>query len=101
MRIIVKTSGGLANISRTSTVDTTTLAPEEAADLEAQVAAAGLRDLPGLLRAPISGADRLTYEVTLEDQERRHIVKADEGALSERLLELIHHVRTLARTKQG
>jgi len=101
MKIIIKTSGGFANIARTVSVDTATLAPQEAADLEAQVTAGGLRDLPRVLRAPNPGADRLTYEITLDDQGRRHVVQADEAAVPERLHRLIEHVRSLARTRKG
>jgi len=67
MQLKVRRTGGFAGIAREGpVVDTETLAPEEAQELHALVDEAKLDEVgePGRAR----GADRFTYEVTVDDR---------------------------------
>jgi hypothetical protein len=102
VKITVRISGGFANVKRAVTVDTATLPPEEAAELEAHVAAAGLDRLPPVFQAGRrGGADRLQYELTIERAGKALTLRAEEAALPVAVRQLIDEVRRLARSKQA
>jgi hypothetical protein len=101
MIVSVKTTGGIANIPRTRTVDSSTLQADEAAQLEARVAAADLEHMPSVLKGAGRGADRLHYEITVEAGGRHWVVCADEEAAPSALRRCIDHVHKLAREQRS
>jgi hypothetical protein len=99
MIISVKTSGGFANITRTITVDTIALTPDEAERLETEVFSAGVCHLPRVVPTSRGGADHRQYEITVEADGKRIIIQTDEQTMSTALRQLVDNVRRFARTK--
>jgi len=83
VRLDLVRSGGIAGLQQWSSLDTATLAPNEARELERLVAAADIDELER--RSPIrsDGADRFEYELRIEQsgQERRITVAEDKVPL--------------------
>lgn len=100
MRIHFERSGGFAGMRLTTTVDTNSLAPEEAGALEEQLHKARFFDLPSSLNASPRGADQFCYRVTVEEGERQHTVELSEAAAPEPLRHLLRQLTTLARTRR-
>jgi hypothetical protein len=82
MKITIQQSGGFAGRSMgLAAVDVDTLAPARAAALLRAVEAAGFFTLPARLGGGEVGADLATYEITVEDDARRHTVRfVDDGS---------------------
>jgi hypothetical protein len=74
MRILLERSGGFAAIKKKATVDSEALSPEESAELQKLVDAAGVFDLPAAPDSPPQGADQFQYNLTIETPERRQTV---------------------------
>ena len=99
MRITYRMEGGFASLPGLAapvTVDSASLAPEQADELERRVQAARFFALPALAGAPARGAaDYRTYTITIEDGERTHTVRATEPVEDTALRDLLAYVRTL------
>lgn len=101
MRIHFERSGGFAGMRVTVTVDTELLSPQEAHDLERSVDAARFFELPATITAPIPGADRFCYKITVEAEGQRHTIEVDDAALPDKLRPLLQRLTTLARSRRG
>jgi hypothetical protein len=82
-------------------VDTATLPPQEAARVEALVAAADFFNIPTSAPPVGPGADRFSYEVTVHADGQQHTVEATEGAMSAPLQQLIEYVLSADRARQA
>jgi hypothetical protein len=102
-RNIVKVSfertGGFAGLRLRTTIDTNTLPPEQAAELQKLVDAAGFFTLPKKLTAKTPGGDRFQYTITVETQTQHHTVTIEEGAAPSSVRPLLNWLTTTAKTK--
>lgn len=89
MRLTWTRSGGVAGWQRTTTVDEARLLPEEAARLRELVEQAGFFQLPAHLVTSQPQPDRFQYELTVEDDTRRHTIHVDEQSLPATLRPLL------------
>lgn len=97
MRIHFERTGGFAGMRVTVTVDTESLSPEDALDLQEMVDAAGFFDLPAVITTPTAGADRFHYKLTVEEK-RQHTVEMGEAVVPEALQPLIQRLADAARS---
>jgi hypothetical protein len=98
VRVEVVRSGGFANLKAPpAVVDTDDLSPEEAARLTDLVGRADLAAAAARPRAPVRGADRYQYDVTVTEGTRREHVTVGEGELSPELRALVQDVVGRAR----
>jgi hypothetical protein len=100
MKISFVRTGGFAGLRLATTVDSATLSPEEAAQLQALVENAKFFTLPANVRRKTSGADRFQYTITIETPEQQHTVTVEESAASPELLQLLSWLTTAAKTKK-
>jgi len=104
MKVSVVRGGGLAGIVETTTADSETLAPDDAARLRNKVDETGFFDLPGDVPPAgggSGGADRFHYAVTIEDDDRTHTVRRAEPDLPEALGALIDWVSSVPGRRTG
>ena len=104
MKVSVVRGGGLAGLVETTTADSETLAPDDAAVLRRKVDETGFFDLPG--EAPRAGggsggADRFHYAVTVEDDDRIHTVRRAESELPQPLGALIDWMSSVPGRQTG
>lgn len=97
MRISFERTGGFAGISKITTVDTTTLAPQEADVLSRLVEVADFFKLPAKITSPHPQSDRFQYKLTLEDNGQQHTVVVSEAVLPGTLRPLIEWLGEIAR----
>ena len=71
MKIYFEQSGGLAGIENNVSIDSTSLVPEEASELQSLVDNARFADLPSQPAAPLRGADYIEYKITIETNDNR------------------------------
>jgi emfourin len=88
MRVSLERSGGFANQPFRLELDSEQLTPALAQTLRELVDRAHFFDQPAEIRAN-QGADRFQYDLTVEDGERQHSVRLDDGAGPEALLDLV------------
>ena len=100
MRIHFERTGGFFGMRLSATVDTNTLAPEEAHTLNEKISAANFFELPSKLKASGRAADQFRYRVTVEEGLRQHTVETSEVAAPEPLRDLLQQLTTLARTRR-
>ena len=101
MKVSVVRGGGLAGVVETTTADSATLAPDDAALLRSKVDEAKFFDLPGAGPRPGAGADRFHYAVTVEDDDRAHTVHRAEADLPAALGALIAWVSSVPGRETG
>ena len=99
MRITLERSGGVTGMRMTATLDTETMSPQEARDLEALVASARFFDLPATLASAPTRPDLFQYRLTLEIEGRRHIVNMAESAVPETFQTLLRRLVAAARSR--
>jgi hypothetical protein len=81
MRIQFRRSGGVAGMTFATTVETDSLAPQDAEHVARLVDDAGFFDLPARLPSRPGTADECEYEITVETEGRTHaVVTRDTGA---------------------
>ncbi len=101
MRVRLTRTGGVAGVRRElQAVTTDDLPQEEGARLEALVRAARLGDAPSARAAQgprARGADRFTYELTVEEHGVERSVRVAEGELTAELRELVQWLQAKAR----
>ncbi len=97
MRIEFKRSGGFMGLSLSTTVDTDSLAVQEADDLKRLVEAAGFFTLPATLKST-KGADQFTYRLTIESGDQRHTVEVSDSVAPESLRPLLQRLTSMARS---
>lgn len=95
MRINFSQSGGFTGIRRSLSLDTGTMPPDEARELEDSVNSAGFFDLPEVLQS--GGADRLQYKLTIERDAASHSIQMDDGSIPLALSPLIKKLEAAAR----
>jgi uncharacterized protein YbjT (DUF2867 family) len=98
MRIDFRRSGGVAGVTLQSSLDTASLSPDEAAEVERLVRAADLPGLAARRAAPARGADRFQYDIAITERGRRQEVQVGDGAAPESLRPLVD--RLLAEAKK-
>lgn len=99
MRVSLERTGGFAEISKKTTVDTATLLPHEAATLSQLVEVADLFRLPEQITSPNPESDRFQYKLTVEDNVKQHTVTVSESALPGTLRPLIKWLQTIAQKR--
>jgi hypothetical protein len=85
-------------------IDTTSLSPEEAQDLQGLVDAAQFFDLPSHIASPAPAVDQFEYKLAVrtsspEAGERQHAVRVGDAAVPETLQPLLRRLTVLARTQ--
>ena len=100
MKISFVRTGGFAGLRLATTVDSATLSPEEAAQLQTLVDNAKFFALPANVKGKTSGADRFQYTITIETPEQQHTVTVEESGASPELLQLLGWLTTAAKTKK-
>ena len=101
MRVHFERSGGVAGFRLAATIDTETLPPDQARELEALVDAAGFFDLPEVMAGPAEAADQFQYRLTVEAGPRSHTVTVSESAAPASLRPLLRRLTVLARSARG
>ena len=71
MKIYFEQSGGLAGIENSVSIDSNSLVPEEASELQSLVDNARFADLPSQPAAPLRGADYIEYKITIKTNDNR------------------------------
>lgn len=93
MKILLKTSGGFANLRLDGELDTGQLPPELAARIESGLTSDALRDAATLANPEL--ADGTVYELTIlpetADGERRHFV-IDDAAVADEILDILDEI---------
>ncbi len=98
MRIQFERTGGFTGIPVSTTVDVDSLSPDEEAEVRKLVGEAGFFDLPAEVGAPSSrGADQFQYSVTIEEGDRRHIVRTGDGSAPKALRPLLDWLSAAAQ----
>jgi hypothetical protein len=95
MKVSIVRGGGLAGLVETTTVDSASLAAEDARMLRAKVEESGLLDLPERIGGPTRQPDQFSYKLTFEDQGRMHTVYVSEENLPEPLDSFISWVSSV------
>jgi hypothetical protein len=102
MRVQFKTEGGIAHfpgLSQPIVLDSTTLAAEDAQELQRLVTAAGFFEQPQSGGAPPRGAaDYRRYTITVDDGQRQHTVHLIDPVADQALAQLLHFLQDKART---
>ncbi|MDX6691687.1 MAG: hypothetical protein QOG15_3144 [Solirubrobacteraceae bacterium] len=101
MKVSIVRGGGYAGLVTTSTVDSAELPPEDAEELKRRVDQAGAFHLPEKLAAHGREADRFSYELTFDDGERTHTVRAAESALPDDVRSLIAWINERVKPRAG
>jgi hypothetical protein len=98
MHISLERSGGFAGIPLSVTVDTDTLTPEDAAQLQQLVEAAHFFELPKVFPATPQ-PDRFQYQIFVEEPGRSRSVSVGETAVPPTLRPLINWLMEAARRR--
>ena len=101
MRVSLERSGGFAGISRTHSISSGELPPEEAQKVADLVEQAGFFELPPVIHSTEPGADRFQYKITVESEQGSHTVQVDEAAVPPRLQPVLTWMKNSARTRAG
>jgi hypothetical protein len=101
MRVQFAMEGGIAyfpGLSQPVVIDSATLAPEEADELQQLVNATRFFTLPTRIGAPPPGAaDYRQYTVSIEDGERAHTIRLHDPIADPELQKLIRFLQIKAR----
>jgi hypothetical protein len=100
MHIQFERSGGFTGMSVKATIDTETLAAQDANELRALIDAAGFFDLPRKPASEATGADQFQYTISVDDAARRHTIETNDGVASEALQKLLRRLTALARSSR-
>jgi hypothetical protein len=92
MKVSVVRGGGVSGLVTVTTVDSQTLAAEDAKTLTRMIAEADAFGEPGVTATHGSGPDEFQVSVTLEDGARRRTVTAADHDLPSRLRSLVDWV---------
>ena len=101
MKITIETSGGFAPLpalSRPITIDTATMDPQSASQVESLVLDAAFFERPSLIDTTTKGAaDYRTYTITVQDGHRVHTVRLTDPITDPSLERLVSRLRVIAR----
>jgi hypothetical protein len=95
MKVSIVRGGGIAGLVTKTAVDADSLSPDQAEQLRAKVEQAGVFELPDELTTDSPQADRFSYEVTIQDEDRERTVRASEQALPDGVRDLVSYVRSV------
>lgn len=98
MRVHFRVSGGIGSfpgLAAPRTIDVDTLGEEDRRWLRQLVDDARFFTLPSRIPAPRGAADYQTYEITIEDGTRRHLVAVSDPVAPVPLQKLIDALRAL------
>lgn len=99
MRVQFQVSGGVGffpGLAAPRTIDVDALGPDELRSLRQLVNEARFFELPARQAAPRGAADYQTYQITIEDEGRRHTVAVPDPVTEPSLRSLISRLRALA-----
>lgn len=97
MKVQLKRSGGVAGISRRWELDERTLSSEQAQELKRLLERAGFFALPLQLGSAGQARDTFCYELIVEDEGKRHMVKCAEPSVPRPLWDCIEWILKTAR----
>jgi hypothetical protein len=101
MKIYFEQSGGLAGIDDNISINSDSLDPQDASELQHLVDSANFFDLPSEPAAPLRGADYLEYKITIETNDnKKHSIKTTDLTVSPNVAPLIRYLRRKA-VKEG
>jgi hypothetical protein len=102
MKIYFEQSGGLAGIDNSILINSNSLQPEEAMELQRLVDIANFFDLPSEPSSvPLRGADYLEYKITIETSDnKKHSIKVTDLTMPRNIGPLIRYLRRKA-VKEG
>jgi hypothetical protein len=79
MRISVKRIGGIAGVTEEiASVDTASLSPDAAQQVEQVVRESRFFELPARVSGATIGADQFQYQITIAEGSRQHVVTFDD-----------------------
>jgi hypothetical protein len=93
MHLIVERTGGFTGIPLTKTIDSASLSQQEAASLHQMMVAAGFFELPATIPST-PHPDRFQYQITVEQEGKRHSVTVGETAVPSNLKPLLNWLMT-------
>lgn|SRR5690349_7307602 len=99
MKVEFERSGGFAGLTMTHSVDTDDLSSDQAQQLAKLMDDADFYNLPKVIKAKSPGADRFQYNITVQDQKKRHSVQVGEGAIPANMKPLLDWLTDAARHK--
>ena len=104
MRIKFEMSGGFAyfpGLNKPSSIDTEHLEPQQASKIESMINNARFFDLPSHFGTPAPGAaDYRTFILTVEDDQRCHVVHLSEPIGNAVLQELVDYLQNLVHLRE-
>lgn len=98
MKIHFERSGGFMGMTMATDVDTESLSPEEANQVEAMINTNSFFELPAQLMSSTPGADQFKYKLTVEVAGRKKTVEIGDTAVPEILQPLLRRLTTMARS---
>jgi hypothetical protein len=102
MKIYFEQGGGLAGINNNISINSDSLDPQEALELQRLVDNAKFFGLPSEPAAPLRGADYLEYKITIETNDnKRHSIKTTDLTMSPDVAPLIRYLRRKAVKERG
>lgn len=101
MRIEMERTGGFAGMRVQTTIDTETLPPEQASELESLVETASFFEMPTGASTPPRGADSFYYRISIEAEGRKHTVETSDEVAPETLRPLLRRLTALARSRSS
>lgn len=101
MKVTLESSGGFAPLpalSRPMTIDTTSLDPKTASELQTLLKKSAFFELEPFIDTTARGAaDYLTHRITVQDGSRVHTVRFTEPILNSSLQRLLTLIQNIAR----
>jgi hypothetical protein len=100
MQITYERSGGFGGLTLTAELDTASLPPDEAHDVQKMIEKAGFFTLPASTPALTRGADAFQYVVTVKADGKQHTVRMSDMAIPDALWPLIEYLTKVAKEKR-
>jgi hypothetical protein len=97
MKIQFERSGGFTGMPVKVTVDTDFLPPETAHGFLEAFSAARFFELPEKLTFPAQASDQFVYTLTVDDEDRHHVVEMADTAVPNPLQPVLHALTLMAR----
>ncbi|NET85848.1 MAG: hypothetical protein F6J94_29350 [Moorea sp. SIO1F2] len=101
MKIYFERSGGFMGMNMATEVDTESLSPEEADQLQGLLNTNSFFELPAQLMSSTPGADQFSYKLTVEVAGRKKTVEIGDTAVPEMLQPLLRRLTTMARSRSN
>ena len=94
MKINFEQEGGILGVNNNISINTDNLNTDEALKLQQLIDNAKFFELPAeSLERPLRGADYFEYKITIEERNRKHIVKTTDITMPPNLGPLIRYLR--------